>query len=241
MLEGLGLVTNLIARYAIVEDLYLREHSDSADQLSASLVQLYVAILTFLGRSYRFFGQNTAKRMLKSTFTLSDNGLQQLLRDIETNQVQVDRNSILVQADRQNSIASRVLETNLQALDISQNLEALRNTMSSDNVALQTQIKLLLQLSSQLDGPVHRIATQLSDIEDKLAVSRRVEILSWLSAIPYEQHHQNSRKGRLLDSGTWFLRKPEYLSWRSSSFSSILWLHGIPGSGKSTLIVGNGW
>lgn len=214
----------------------MRELSDAADRLSASLVQLYAAILTFLGKTYRFFGQNTAKRMLKSTFTLSDNGLQQLLQDIEQLQVQVDRNLLLVQADRQESIAVGVLETNLQAFDISENLNAFSNKMISDNAAMRRQMETLLQLSSDLNGPVHRIASQLSDIKDELDVSRRAHILSWLSTIPYEQHHQNSRKGRLLDSGSWFLRKPEYLSWRSSSFSSILWLHGIPGSGKTTLV-----
>lgn len=236
MLEGLGLVTNLIARYAIVEDLYLREHTNAAGQLSASLIQLYAAILTFLGKTYRFFGQNISMRMLKSTFTLSDNGLEHLLRDIEQKQVQVDRSSLLLQADRQKSIEVGVLETNIQALDISQSLDASRNTMLSENATMRKKMEILLQLSSELNGPVHRIALQLSDIEDKLDVSRRARILSWLSNIPYEQHHQNSRKGRLLDSGTWLLRKLEYLSWRSSSFSSILWLHGIPGSGKTTLL-----
>ncbi|PYH89041.1 hypothetical protein BO71DRAFT_118918 [Aspergillus ellipticus CBS 707.79] len=30
--------------------------------------------------------------------------------------------------------------------------------------------------------------------------------------------------------------QPQYVSWRSSSESSLLWLHGHPGTGKSTLI-----
>jgi hypothetical protein len=75
MLKELRLITNLIARYAIIKDLYLREYLNAINQLLAFLVQLYAVILTFFNKTYRFFGQNTAKRILKNTFILSDNGL----------------------------------------------------------------------------------------------------------------------------------------------------------------------
>lgn len=37
-------------------------------------------------------------------------------------------------------------------------------------------------------------------------------------------------------SGSWLKRKREFVDWKLSSSSSILWVHGIPGSGKSKLM-----
>ncbi|KAK4692260.1 hypothetical protein P7C71_g4908, partial [Lecanoromycetidae sp. Uapishka_2] len=44
-------------------------------------------------------------------------------------------------------------------------------------------------------------------------------------------------KGQALkDSGQWLLQDPIYAEWHKESVSSLLWLHGKPGSGKSTLV-----
>lgn len=236
MVEGLGQVTNLITRYAIVEELYLKEQTNATYQLRASLIQLYAATLVFLGKSYHFFGQNATKRILKSVFTLSEDGIQHLLQDLTHKQAHVDQAALLVQGDRQQIMAAGVSETNMQALDISQNLDALSKMVLTDNTAIQRDVSVLLQLNSELQVPLHRIASQLSEIDDTLDASSRANILCWLSKIPYAQHHEDSRKGRHLGSGIWLLQKGEYRDWRISSFSSILWLHGIPGSGKTTLV-----
>lgn len=57
-----------------------------------------------------------------------------------------------------------------------------------------------------------------------------------MSTIPYREHHKNSWKEVLHDSGAWVQLKEEYIEWKGSSASSILWLHGIPGSGKTKLV-----
>lgn len=65
--------------------------------------------------------------------------------------------------------------------------------------------------------------------------SRRTKILCWVSPEPYTQHHQQARKDVLLGTGNWLLSDPVFDKWKKESVSSILWLHGIPGSGKSKL------
>src|SRR5271169_3064587 len=52
----------------------------------------------------------------------------------------------------------------------------------------------------------------------------------------YRKHHANLSKDLLSNSGAWLLKSPEFDTWRKSSASSILWLHGIPGSGKTRLV-----
>lgn len=53
---------------------------------------------------------------------------------------------------------------------------------------------------------------------------------------PYIQHHEQTKSEVLKGTGSWFLRHPDFLKWRDESASSILWLRGIPGSGKSKLM-----
>lgn len=57
--------------------------------------------------------------------------------------------------------------------------------------------------------------------------SERRDVFKWMSQIPYTTHHKTMGKGILPESGLWLLRRLEFIQWRKSSSSSILWLHGI--------------
>ena len=55
----------------------------------------------------------------------------------------------------------------------------------------------------------------------------RLEILKWLSEVPYERHHSFFNSIRNPETGKWLLEKKEFINWMKSTSSSILWLHGI--------------
>ncbi|KAL7274140.1 hypothetical protein RUND412_002974 [Rhizina undulata] len=63
----------------------------------------------------------------------------------------------------------------------------------------------------------------------------RFEILEWLSKVPFENHHLFIRPFRQAGTGEWLLEKKEFIDWKDSSSSSILWLRGIAGAGKTVL------
>jgi hypothetical protein len=65
--------------------------------------------------------------------------------------------------------------------------------------------------------------------------SKRTEILRWISSEPYLQHHKRERDTFLEGTGKWLISHPLFRKWKDESASSLLWLHGIPGSGKSKL------
>jgi hypothetical protein len=67
-------------------------------------------------------------------------------------------------------------------------------------------------------------------------VSKRTDILLWISPEPYNQHHAKEKKEVLSGTGQWLLSDPIFNQWKKESVSSLLWLHGIPGSGKSKLV-----
>ena len=89
---------------------------------------------------------------------------------------------------------------------------------------------------SKLQQPINRMEQQLRDIQDHLNGTERLDVLQWLSTVPYKKHHEQTRKDILSGTGTWLYREQQLLDWQVSSVSSIMWLHGAPGSGKSKLV-----
>ncbi|KAI9693666.1 MAG: hypothetical protein M1822_002937 [Bathelium mastoideum] len=114
-----------------------------------------------------------------------------------------------------------------------------------------TQLSILIRRESQLQiddttqrmedllkglqQPFLLISEQVQDLRDDLSKDRRRRLLQWLSKIPYRQHHRAVRKDVLPDSGQWLLENVNFRNWLRSSSSSLLWIHGIPGSGKTKL------
>ncbi|KAH8817009.1 hypothetical protein F5884DRAFT_748483 [Xylogone sp. PMI_703] len=97
------------------------------------------------------------------------------------------------------------------------------------------QLENLCTLLKSFADPLFRISANTLDYQDYLEKNERLKTLEWLSPLPYPQYHDNARADRLADSGQWMPQKPQFKEWSDSSYSSILWLHGIPGSGKTKL------
>ncbi|KAI0154632.1 ankyrin repeat-containing domain protein [Xylariaceae sp. FL1272] len=57
---------------------------------------------------------------------------------------------------------------------------------------------------------------------------------NWLSPPDPSTNYSNALKSRHPGSGKWFLQHSAYLDWKSEE-NSFLWLHGIPGCGKTVL------
>ena len=89
---------------------------------------------------------------------------------------------------------------------------------------------------NDMQKPISRIDQQMRDIQDDLDEDERLQIIQWLSPVPYKRHHEQTRKDILSGTGSWLLQDKQLLDWEVSSTSSIMWLHGVPGSGKSKLV-----
>jgi KaiC/GvpD/RAD55 family RecA-like ATPase len=66
------------------------------------------------------------------------------------------------------------------------------------------------------------------------AVEKKKAIFRWLSPPDPSTNHQKGLKLRQADTGLWFLESEQYAEWKASPLSFI-WLHGIPGCGKTIL------
>ncbi|KAF8417576.1 hypothetical protein EV426DRAFT_699665 [Tirmania nivea] len=94
---------------------------------------------------------------------------------------------------------------------------------------LQVLLEDFMPVMSRIDRNVDKI---YKDIEEK----KRIKILRWYSTVPYQSHHDHACKGCVAHTGTWLFKRKEFVDWEKSRAPAILWLHGIPGAGKTKLV-----
>ena len=68
--------------------------------------------------------------------------------------------------------------------------------------------------------------------------SQRQEVYRWLQHTDPSSLHFRAQKDYEPGTGNWILRTPEWSSWLSATSANerCLWIHGIPGAGKTVLI-----
>ena len=143
------------------------------------------------------------------------NRFQGYLDDIAKQQIQVKKYADLVDTQQR------------------KNLEEGLETLTLEEKGKFHRLKKALE---DIQRPIDRMEKQLEDVHDNLEDTERQEILRWLSPTPYIQHHVQSKTAILEGTGSWFLNDDRLIQWQSSSLSSIMWLRGIAGSGKSKLL-----
>lgn len=90
-------------------------------------------------------------------------------------------------------------------------------------------------LLTSLNEPIKRLVDHSSISAQVLQENRHLQLLHWLSPVPFSSHHKRHSESRIPGSGQWLLDHDRYLNWRNTSSSSIFFLHGIIGSGKTSL------
>ena len=73
----------------------------------------------------------------------------------------------------------------------------------------------------------HSLKPYASTDKILLAAQTREGVLNWITNNKYQAPHNLALQGLLEDTGKWFFDRSEYKEWRSTSASSMLWLHGI--------------
>lgn len=116
----------------------------------------------------------------------------------------------------------------LQRGDLESALEEIERMKSTINLALT--VDQTRQLGVIETGMAHlRLGQETEENRRRLKA-----IQEWLAAPDVstnQAHKQGERQG---DSGKWFLRLEVFTQWLLRN-NSLLWIHGIPGSGKSVL------
>ncbi|CZR51502.1 uncharacterized protein PAC_01379 [Phialocephala subalpina] len=186
--DGIEKIANLIGRYAIFEDLYLRETSKASDLLKKVIVKLYSSVLTYLAGAKRYYAQNTAMRVTKNILQISDVDIDKLAEDIQSEQIGVDELARLIDAESL------------------RNANQIMKRLSTEAREHKEELKHALA-----DLKIDDIHDQLLELTKYRENSKKLKLLKWISRIPYSKHHENVRKGRLEGSGIWLFDQPHSL------------------------------
>jgi hypothetical protein len=238
MIDGVERITGLISRYAIFEVVYFQNHSSGTNHLKVALTTLYASILEFLDQAYQMSGQSAGKRFMKAAFLISASNVTEQMTHIEVNEREVERTAQLVGMElllntsvgaSHLGVASQIITRQLEQL--SSRLVAIEANTSGQGWARSVQQAVTIYT----DNNTHRIFEPQMRVDDLMAAERRRKIFDWLSSVRYKVQHLTERKNRLPESGRWMFESPEYQNWMESSISGTLWLHGMPGCGKTKL------
>jgi ankyrin repeat domain-containing protein 50 len=83
-------------------------------------------------------------------------------------------------------------------------------------------------------GIVQVVADIQESIEDTKQRERRDRILQWLATTDPTTNHNAARDKHEPTTGSWLLESEGFRSWRDSA-NEFLWLHAIPGAGKTII------
>ena len=226
IVEGVETVALVITRYTIVEHLYLTKSTKLRDELTDGITRLYAETLRFLSEACRYYSQSTAVRVAKSLVQTSASSNNNSLASIAQSKSNVDALTRLVEAECQSMALSEITNQGL----------LMQVEMSIVTDSIDTTRRELTCILKALEEPFLRVADQLQQYSNSLQRDEYTRICRWLSTVPFRQHHRTHLAGLIPGSGEWFLNDSKFVDWRRSSSSSILWLHGVPGSGKTKLI-----
>ncbi|KAM0550838.1 hypothetical protein ACHAPJ_008701 [Fusarium lateritium] len=243
MIDGVEEVTSTIARCAIFEAVYMKDTTSATDHLKASLVSLYAAILNFLGISCTYFSTSSGKRFMKATFEPAKE-IEDALKRVGAKQKEVERTAQIASMEVLHETSTRMHDLTTMVSGLFTQLEIANsrianlniNQTSAEDHSSPENLEFVRQSIVSLMGPTKRTIQRTSGTRpDHLGVEERIQIFDWLSSIRYASHHLTETNGRLDNSGEWLFQRSEFLSWTNSSISGTLWVHGMPGCGKTKL------
>lgn len=119
-------------------------------------------------------------------------------------------------------------------------VRSLHEEDKKDIIAAEAEV---LKIAGLIDSDrVLSLETQVRRLADFTIVSKQaadekeyLDILSWLSLVPYNRHLASHREARLPGTGQWLLQQRDFSDWEATSSCSSLLLHGIAGCGKTSL------
>lgn len=114
----------------------------------------------------------------------------------------------------------------------SDKLEELLKALERHKTMLRTALSVDTGATNiATNDAVNKIGAQLEDLK---AREERKQIADWLRGADPSTNHNSARKKHEPGTGEWLLNLKAFEEWREGD-GSLLWLHGIPGAGKTIL------
>ncbi|KAI9043149.1 putative ferric reductase transmembrane component [Aspergillus affinis] len=92
----------------------------------------------------------------------------------------------------------------------------------------------MIEMLNALNAPMKQVDEGIQHLLTKMKAKERIQMLEWISAIPFGKNHNNVKGRRTPDTGKWLLEHDDFRNWDQGE-SSIFWLQGSLGTGKTYL------
>ncbi|CAD6579294.1 MAG: hypothetical protein ASARMPREDX12_009118 [Alectoria sarmentosa] len=221
--EGIESVSGLMTRYTIVEKLYLNQQCEAKLGLQEAITKLYAATLAYLAKVKAYCTGNSFKRFGRSLIEAMRKQYDELRAKIS--ETEVERWTKLVDVECEHVLFRTTLD-----------LAYHRKVQRATREDATSHDQMLRDTLVGLNKPIVQMSDYIYMLQDKFNRAERMKVFRWMSTIEYRSHHDDLSNGLLSQSGQWLLESQHFVEWGQSSVSSILWLHGIPGSGKTRLV-----
>ncbi|KAI1610467.1 hypothetical protein EDD36DRAFT_326771 [Exophiala viscosa] len=121
----------------------------------------------------------------------------------------------------------------LRKSDTEELTSAIERQKASLSLALDTfSAGALVKQGSTLDYVSNTLSDLSLDLKANHATQQRQQILDWLCDYQYEAQYRRGLQLHCSTTCAWLLKHPDFIKW-SSRRSSLLWMHGQAGSGKT--------
>lgn len=239
ILEAAAEIAQTVNYCQVLELQHLPSTSRGSILFKDVLTRLYAAILECLAKVKAYFEKNKIQRVIEAVL-MDEQTVLVVLDKIQKLRLEVDRyvsscryhDQRATQNDIQDLFSqySSVVRSFSEPLDqVSSKVGALLTNISDSS----TRFDILL---AAIKTPLNRVLVDVNGLAKSLQNNERARILKWLSSIEYLKYHNENQRSVLDGTGKWLPAHSIFTSWRETSTSSILWLHGIPGSGKTKLM-----
>ncbi|CAM1507840.1 Fc.00g046880.m01.CDS01 [Cosmosporella sp. VM-42] len=100
-------------------------------------------------------------------------------------------------------------------------------SLACEGLRSQIATKNLEQLLHKMNSPLCRVEKQVSQLMAKVEDDNRLEIMEWLSSVPFGKHHRQISRQRTHGTGEWLLQHGKFNEWHQTSSSAITLIYGI--------------
>ncbi|CEN61006.1 hypothetical protein ASPCAL07675 [Aspergillus calidoustus] len=93
----------------------------------------------------------------------------------------------------------------------------------------------MIDMLKTFNDPIVRIDEGVAHLLAHMNESDRIEMLEWISPVPFGKHHDGVSEDRTPGTGDWLLTHEDFRKWETKNSSLLFWLQGSPGTGKTYL------
>ncbi|KAL8644848.1 MAG: hypothetical protein Q9226_007565, partial [Calogaya cf. arnoldii] len=137
------------------------------------------------------------------------------------------------QADQKGSLEA--IKDTLRALsgDTASFVDEQREWMSEVDKTQQARTEAFVDMWK---APLDELKQKLEQETIQREKENLYSVRRWLSRAEPETDYAEAKGKRQMDLGEWLTEHRKFKEWKSSTLSSLLWLHGFPGTGKTGLV-----